>query len=69
MVSICRTRAIEDKARRTEWLDWAEVWSELAEEAIGRPFEERVASRSSDLAESNPRKSRMTRDGRQLLEH
>jgi hypothetical protein len=53
MVSICRMRAIEDKARRTEWLDWAEVWNELAEDAIGRPFEERVASRSSDLAESN----------------
>jgi len=53
MVSICRTRAIEDKARRTEWLEWAEVWNELANDAIGQPLEERIANRSSDLAESN----------------
>ena len=53
MVSICRARAIEDKARRTEWLEWAEVWNELANDAIGQPLEERIANRSSDLAESN----------------
>ena len=53
MVSICRTRAIEDKARRTEWLEWAEVWNELADDAIGHPLEEGIANRSSDLAESN----------------
>jgi hypothetical protein len=53
MVSICRIRAIEDKARRTEWLGWAEVWNELADDAIGHPLEERIANRSSDLAESS----------------
>jgi hypothetical protein len=53
MASICRVRAIEDKARRSEWLGWAEVWNELACDAIDRPFEERIANRSSDLAESN----------------
>jgi hypothetical protein len=53
MVLICRMRAIEDKARRTEWLGWAEMWNELADDAIGHPSEERVAHRSSDLAESN----------------
>jgi hypothetical protein len=30
------------------------------------PLEERIANRSSDLAESNLEKSRMTRDGRRL---
>jgi hypothetical protein len=53
MVSICRMRAIEDTQRRSEWLEWSEVWNELADDAIGRPLEERIANRSSDLAESN----------------
>jgi hypothetical protein len=53
MVSICRVRAIEDEARRTKWLGWADVWNELADDAIGHPSEERIANRSSDLAESN----------------
>ena len=53
MASICRVRALEDKQRRTEWLGWAEVWNELADDAIGHPFEERIANRSSGLAESN----------------
>jgi len=53
MASICRVRALEDKQRRTEWLGWAEVWNELADDAIGHPFEERIANRSSDLAKSN----------------
>jgi len=38
---------------RSEWLGWAEVWNELADDAIGHPLEERIANRSSDLAESN----------------
>jgi hypothetical protein len=53
MVSICRMRAIEDTERRSEWLEWAEMWNELADDAIGRPVEERIANHSSDLAESN----------------
>ena len=53
MPSICRRCALEDMARRTEWLGWAEVWNELADGAIGHPLEGRVANRSSDLAESN----------------
>jgi hypothetical protein len=53
MASICRGRALEDMARRTEWLGWAEVWNELADDAIGHPLEGRVANRSSDLTESN----------------
>ena len=53
MASICRVRALEDKQRRTEWLGWAEVWNELADDAIGHPFEEGIANRSSDLAKSN----------------
>ena len=53
MASICRVRALEDKQRRMEWLGWAEVWNELADDAIGHPFEERIANRSSDLAKSN----------------
>jgi len=53
MVSICRINALEDKARRAEWLGWAEVWNELADDAIGHPVEGRIANRSSDLAESN----------------
>jgi len=53
MASICRGRALEDKERRSEWLGWAEVWNELAGDAIGHPFEERTANCSSDLAESN----------------
>jgi len=53
MAFICRGRALEDKERRSEWLGWAEVWNELADDAIGSPFEERIANRSSDLAESN----------------
>jgi hypothetical protein len=53
MAFICRGRALEDKERRSEWLGWAEVWNELADDAIGSPFEERIANRSSDLTESN----------------
>ena len=34
-------------------LGWAEVWNELADDAIGSPFGERIANRSSDLAESD----------------
>ena len=53
MASICSGRALEDKERRSEWLGWAEVWNELACDAIDHPFEERIANRSSDLTESN----------------
>jgi hypothetical protein len=53
MASICSGRALEDKERRSEWLGWAEVWNELADDAIGHPFEEKIANRSSDLAEFN----------------
>ena len=53
MAFICRGRALEDKERRSEWLGWAEVWNELADDTIGHPLEERIANRSSDLAESN----------------
>jgi hypothetical protein len=53
MASICSLRALGDKGRRSEWLGWAEVWNELADDAIGHPFEERIAIRSSDLAEFN----------------
>jgi hypothetical protein len=53
MASICRGRAVEDNERRSEWLEWAEVWNELADDAIGHPFEEGIVNRSSDLAESN----------------
>ena len=41
MAFICRGRALEDKERRSEWLGWAEVWNELADDAIGSPFEEK----------------------------
>jgi len=51
MVSICRTRALEDRERRAEWLDWAKVWNELADDAFGHPLEERIANRSSDLGQ------------------
>jgi hypothetical protein len=27
-----------------EWFEWAEVWNELADDAIGHPFEERIAT-------------------------
>ena len=53
MALICRGRALEDKERCTQWFGWAEVWNELADDAIGHRFEERIANRSSDLAESN----------------
>ena len=53
MVSICRMCAIEDRTRRTEWLEWAEVWNELADDAIGLPSEEGIANRSSDLGQPN----------------
>ena len=53
MASICSGRALEDKERRSEWLGWAEVWNELADDAIGHPLEERIANSSSDLAESS----------------
>ena len=53
MASICSGRALEDKARRSEWLGWAEVWNELAGDALAHPFEEGIANRSSDLAKSN----------------
>ena len=46
MAFICRGRALEDRERRSEWLGWAELWNELADDAI-------IANRSSDLAESN----------------
>jgi hypothetical protein len=45
MASICSWRALEDRERCSEWLGWAEVWNELAEDAIYRPFEERNANR------------------------
>ena len=50
MASICSGRALEDKERRSEWLGWAEVWNDLADDAIGRPFEERIANRSKPAA-------------------
>ena len=53
MAFICRGRALEDKERRSEWLGWAEVWNELADDAIGSPVEERIANCSSDLTVSN----------------
>jgi sugar phosphate isomerase/epimerase len=53
MVSICRVRAFEDKARRTEWLNWAEAWNELAGEALDHPTKAQIANRSSDIAQSN----------------
>jgi hypothetical protein len=53
MASICSVRALEDKARRTEWLNWAEAWNELSGEALGHPFKAEIANRSSALAESN----------------
>jgi hypothetical protein len=56
MASICRGRVLEDKERCTEWFGWAEVWNELADDAIGHPSKERIENRSSDLAESNEEK-------------
>ena len=53
MVSICRIRALEDRERRAEWLDWAKVWNELAADAFGHPLEERIATRSSDMGQPN----------------
>ena len=53
MASICSGRALEDKGRRSEWLGWAEVWNELAGDALAHPFEEGIANRSSDPAKSN----------------
>ena len=41
----------EDRERRAEWLDWAKVWNELADDAFGHPLEERIANRSSDLGQ------------------
>ena len=53
MVSICRMRAIEDKERRSEWLGWAELWNELADDAIGHPLKKELRTAQVDLAESN----------------
>jgi hypothetical protein len=53
MASLCSGRALEDQERRAEWLGWAEVWNELAGDALGHPSEEGIANCSSDLAESN----------------
>jgi hypothetical protein len=53
MASLCSGRALEDEERRAEWLGWAEVWNELAGDALAHPFEEGIANRSSDLAKSN----------------
>jgi hypothetical protein len=52
MASLCGGRALEDRERRAEWLGWAQVWNELASDALGHPSEEGIANRSSDLAES-----------------
>ena len=40
MALICRGRALEDKERCTQWFGWAEVWNELADDAIGHPSKE-----------------------------
>jgi hypothetical protein len=53
MASLCGGRALEDRERRAQWLGWAEVWNELACEALGHPSEERIANCSSELAKSN----------------
>jgi hypothetical protein len=53
MASICSGRALEDKERRSEWLGWAEVWNELAEDAIYHPFEERNATAQDTLPDSS----------------
>jgi hypothetical protein len=38
MASLCRGRSLEDTERRTEWLEWAKMWNELADDAIGHPL-------------------------------
>jgi hypothetical protein len=40
MASLCRGRALEDAERRAQWLGWAEVWNELACDALAHPFAE-----------------------------
>ena len=40
--SICRARALEDNEKRTQWLDWAGGWNELADDAIGRPLKQEL---------------------------
>jgi hypothetical protein len=45
MASICRARAIEDNEKRSQWLDWADEWNELADEAIGRPLKQELPIR------------------------
>jgi hypothetical protein len=42
MASICRARALEDNEKRTQWLDWADGWNELADDAIGRPLKQEL---------------------------
>jgi hypothetical protein len=34
MASLCSGRALEDTERRAQWLGWAEVWNELACDAL-----------------------------------
>jgi len=53
MAAMCRQRAQDDKERSEEWLAQAEMWNQLAGAAIGHPFTETIANRSSDLAKAN----------------
>jgi len=53
MALMCRPCALEDEEGKEQWLAEAERWNQLAGAAIGHPFEEGIANRSSDIAESN----------------
>ena len=58
MASICGARALEDKARRAQWIGWAKAWNELAGEALGLPLENEFARRPPRAASAGPGKSR-----------
>ena len=55
MAMMCRQCALEDEERKAEWLAEAERGNQRAGAALGHPFEERIANRSSDVANSNNR--------------
>jgi hypothetical protein len=52
MAALCSGRALEDTGRRVQWLGWAEVWNELACDALA-DRSEGIENRSSDIAEYN----------------
>jgi hypothetical protein len=49
MAAMCRENALEDRDRKQEWLDQAEMWNQLAGAEIGHSFEERIKNASGEL--------------------